>query len=110
MLIPKINRIKDKKWLAAIHELPCLITKQQTNIVAHHLLRSPSRLGMGGRSGDNHVVPLTDKMHKALHNHGDETDFFESHDIQDVVEIAEELYHNKNNIHECIKIILMVGE
>ena len=110
MLIPKLKRIKDKKWLADIHSLPCLITKQQTNIVAHHLLRSPSRLGMGGKSGDNHIVPLTDKMHKALHNHGNETEFFKLHNIEDAVEISEELFRNKNDIDACFAIIYMAGE
>ena len=110
MLIPKLKRIKDKKWLADIHKLPCLITKKEEDVVAHHLLRSPSRLGMGGKSGDNHIVPLTDTMHKALHNHGNETEFFALHDIEDVVEIAEELYHNRDNIDVCFAIIYMAGE
>tara|TARA_R100001082_G_scaffold76742_1_gene44662 strand:- start:2094 stop:2429 length:336 start_codon:yes stop_codon:yes gene_type:complete len=110
MLIPKIKRIKDKKWLADIHTLPCLITKKEQDVVAHHLLRSPSRLGMGGKSGDNHIVPLTDEMHKQLHAYGNETEFFELHNIEDVVGIAEELYRNRNNIDVCFAIIYMAGE
>ena len=110
MLIPKIKRIKDKKWLTNIHNLPCLVTKQEENIVAHHLLRSPSRLGIGGKSGDNHIVPLTDQTHKELHNMGNEEKFFALHNIFNVVDIAEQLYENRNNINECISIIYIAGE
>jgi hypothetical protein len=63
---------------------------------------------MGGKSGDNHIVPLTDSMHKALHNFGDETKFFENYGIENVVEIAEELYYNKNDLLACEQIILEV--
>tara|TARA_R110000764_G_scaffold240086_1_gene342184 strand:- start:159 stop:500 length:342 start_codon:yes stop_codon:yes gene_type:complete len=93
--------IRDKKWLSDCHNLPCVCTNQQTAIVTHHLLRCPSRRGFR-RSGDNHILPMTDAKHKELHNMGDEKKFFEDHGVSDPVGLAEKLYANRHCLNSCI--------
>ena len=93
--------IRDRKWVRKAHRLPCVCTNQQSEIVVHHLLRSPSRRGYR-RSGDNHILPMTDAKHKELHNRGNETKFFVKHGIKDPVGLAEKLYKNRDNLNACI--------
>ena len=94
--------IRDKKWLKDVHRLPCVCTNQQIGIVAHHLLRCSSRIGLSGKSGDQHILPMTDAKHKELHNMGDEIKFFKKHGIKDPVALAEKLYENRKCLNSCI--------
>ena len=93
--------IRDRKWVRKAHRLPCVCTNQQSEIVVHHLLRSHSRRGYR-RSGDNHILPMTDAKHKELHHMGDETKFFAEHGIKDPVGLAEKIYGKRDSLNACI--------
>lgn len=74
-------------------------------IVAHHLLRCSSRLGMSGKAGDQHMIPLSHAIHVALHGNGDETAFLASYGIHNAEALAEALHANTGNHVVCIQLI-----
>jgi hypothetical protein len=98
-------RIRNKRHLAFLHELPCVCTGAMQPIVAHHLLRCESRLGMGGKAGDQHTIPLLHSVHVALHHNGDETSFLAGYGIDAPECLANLLYENTGNFNTCIEII-----
>ena len=101
---PKAEKaLRSKPHSRFIHELPCCLSGSMQNIIQHHLLRCPSR---AGRSGDQHSVPMTDSLHKELHdNWGDERAFFAAFDIYDPVSLAVELFANTGNFDKCLEIL-----
>jgi hypothetical protein len=77
------------KWVAT---LPCLICQRQPSD-AHHLKRvQPNALGR--KPGDQWVVPLCRIHHRALHDAGDETRWWEEKNIK-ATEIAETLWADR---------------
>ena len=84
----RIRAPEHLKWVAS---LPCLICQRQPSD-AHHLKRvQPNALGR--KPGDQWVVPLCRIHHRALHDAGDETRWWEIHKL-DQVTVAEELWAN----------------
>lgn len=97
--------LRSKAPLQFLHELPCICTGAMQPIVAHHLLRCPSRRGQY-KAGDQHTVPLLHSVHVSLHDDwGDELAFFASYGITDPVEIANGLWANTGNHAVCIELI-----
>ena len=98
------KRIVDKDHVSFLHDLECCLSGVRSQIIVHHLLRCPSR--QGKRSGDNHTVPMTDALHKRLHDiEGDELAIFARYGINDPVALAEALYANTGDHSKCIQII-----
>lgn len=83
--------IRDKRYLMWVATLPCCVCKRHGPSECHHLLRGTGQKGMGVKSGDNYCLPLCAECHRALHANGDETGFFQLHDI-DPIEKADNLY------------------
>jgi hypothetical protein len=87
----KAKRIRDKKHLRWLHELPCLCCgKRDDTVVGHHLRIGTSR-GMGLKAPDNYTVPLCFVCHDAMHRYGDHY-WLEAHDVRNGPDIANRLY------------------
>lgn len=88
------KRIRAPDHLKRVAALPCLICNRQPSD-AHHLKRVQPN-AMGRKPGDQWVVPLCRIHHRALHDAGDETQWWEYNKIN-AQEIAQELWVNVNN-------------
>lgn len=88
----KNSRIRDLKYLQFVSTLPCIISGTKSeDVIGHHLLRGVER-GTGLKSPDNCVIPMSFRMHNALHANGNETEFLSKHGITDAPKLAKELY------------------
>jgi hypothetical protein len=86
------KRIRAPDHLKRVAALPCLICNRQPSD-AHHLKRvQPNALGR--KPGDQWVVPLCRIHHRALHDAGDETRWWQKQNIN-AEEIAQELWDDK---------------
>jgi DNA recombination protein Rad52 len=85
--LPKRIRAPEHlKWVAT---LPCLVCQRQPSD-AHHLKRVQPN-AMGRKPGDQWVVPLCRIHHRALHDAGDETRWWENNNIA-AADIAQKLW------------------
>lgn len=99
------NTFKDKKHLAWVRTLPCLICKagyySHTNEVhAHHLMKPYDGFrGMSLKANDRNVIPLCSKHHSLLHTkYGNEFHFFTSYGLPNTFgqEWARKLWETKS--------------
>lgn len=68
--------------LAMVRDLTCCVCGSGLNIHAHHLLRAdPNSRGMGMKNADRWAIPLCQRDHDALHQHGGEEEFLMEHGI-----------------------------
>jgi len=105
----KKPRIKDIKYLDFVATLPCMIYGIEDGTVSgHHLLKTGMR-GIGLKSPDDYVVPLSYEAHHYLHNSGlNEDDFFSENGITNQVEIAQALYgHWVNKQYEAARELVL---
>ena len=85
MLIPKSKKaIKDRKHLAFVASLPCVICGQ-LGVQIHHLIGNygpdgPVR-GWGMRAGDDFTIAMCERHHRLLHADGNEKRYLEAHGI-----------------------------
>jgi hypothetical protein len=91
LTIASPKRIRAPKHLKWVATLPCLICQRQPSD-AHHLKRVQPN-AMGRKPGDQWVVPLCRIHHRALHDAGDETRWWENKNI-DALNTALELWRN----------------
>ena len=92
LTIASPKRIRAPEHLKWVATLPCLICQRQPSD-AHHLKRvQPNALGR--KPGDQWVVPLCRIHHRALHDAGDETRWWEEKNIK-ATEIAENLWTDR---------------
>lgn len=84
----KSPRFRSRAYLAYVASLGCCICGQPG--IGHHLLRGASH-GMGLKAGDDHVIPLCDLHHRALHLNGNETRYLDAHGI-DGPELARTIF------------------
>jgi hypothetical protein len=92
LTIASPKRIRAPEHLKWVATLPCLICQRQPSD-AHHLKRVQPN-AMGRKTGDQWVVPLCRIHHRALHNAGDETRWWEEKNIK-ATEIAETLWADR---------------
>jgi len=78
---------KNKAHLGWVHDLGCCLRHANVadalrpscvgEIQAHHLLKPWEGFrGMGMKASDKNIIPLCFAHHQALHNRGNESDFF----------------------------------
>lgn len=72
----KRQRVRDKKYLAHVRQLPCLACRTPWCGDAHHVTYAEPN-AMGKKVGDNWVVPLCRSCHTMLHMKGDEKKYWE---------------------------------
>ena len=67
MLLPKENRLRDKKWIVQVRQFPCILTHCMPN---EYMGTDPHHLMTGRHSTmkapDNHVVPLRHDLHALI--------------------------------------------
>jgi ERF superfamily len=83
------RRYRDRAHLKFVSAQPCLICGRRPSD-AHHLRFAQPR-ALGRRVSDEFTVPLCRSHHRALHRHGDEAAWWESHKV-DPVAVAHELW------------------
>lgn len=72
----KSKRLRDKKYLAHVRQLGCLVCRTPWCGDAHHITYAePNALSL--KVGDNWVVPLCRNCHFDLHMKGDERKFWD---------------------------------
>lgn len=76
MLLPKPKQHRDKQWLLAQREMPCMFTGASEVEVAH--IRLGSHAGTGQKPSDYATVPLHYALHKEQHRTGEKS-FYLSH-------------------------------
>ena len=59
---PDRHRVKDRKYLQALSELPCRVSWTVGTVEVHHL--KGERYRMGRRAGDDKGVPLCAELHR----------------------------------------------
>jgi hypothetical protein len=89
LTIASPKRIRAPEHLKWVATLPCLICQRHPSD-AHHLKRVQPN-AMGRKPGDQWVVPLCRIHHRALHDAGDETSWWEEKNI-DAADIAQKLW------------------
>lgn len=90
---PKVLRMRPNpgrspKHLAAVRKLPCCLGLVSCHgpIHAHHV-RTAATSGTGLKPSDYQTVPLCERHHREIHNHGSTT-FAERHEV-DLLAIAD---------------------
>lgn len=71
--VPKMNVVRDRKYLDWLHTQPCIITGQYGN---EHETIDPAHigaLGTGIKRSDAEVLPVLHRFHGAGHNGGEVT-------------------------------------
>ena len=72
--ITKTRRIRNKDHLRYVASQPCLICRRKPSEAHHIRYAEPTAIGM--KVGDNWTVPLCPVHHRALHDHGNEEDWW----------------------------------
>jgi len=86
------RRVRDKDHLKFVASLPCVVCAR-TPAQAHHVRHAQPR-AMGSKAGDEWTVPLCNIHHRALHDAGDEEDWWSGFDIDPLGE-AEKLWKTR---------------
>lgn len=89
-VVPKNKPIRDKKHLAWIRNLPCVITNKSPCDPAH--IRISGNGGMGVKPDDSRVVPLTHGLHNEQHRVGEVTFWYEYGGHERAAVLARQLY------------------
>jgi DNA recombination protein Rad52 len=97
LALPAPKRIRAPEHLKRVASLGCAVC-QRIPADAHHLKRvQPNALAK--KPGDQWVVPLCRLHHRALHDAGDETQWWQARKI-DPVALAEELWARSRRINQ----------
>ncbi len=85
------RRVRDKEHLRHVAAQPCIVCGRRPS-QAHHLRFAQPR-AVGRKVSDEWVVPLCNTHHRALHNNGDEQQWWIKQKLDPIKE-AEILWHN----------------
>lgn len=89
---PSPRRLRDKAHLKSVANLPCVVCGRSPSH-AHHIRYAQPR-ALGKKVSDEWVVPLCSLHHRALHDVGDEREWWTTHKL-DPVEIAKDLWDRR---------------
>ena len=87
--LPEPRRIRDRKHVRAVTQLPCLVCGRQPSD-PHHLRFAQSR-ALSRRASDEFTVPLCRGHHREVHRCGDEAEWWRRQGI-DAVGVARALW------------------
>lgn len=104
-------RIVDKKHVAFLHQLPCVLCGA-LEVHVHHLRRASSRRGQY-KSGDDACLPLCPLHHnmgdQSLHGQEGEgvkeAQYFRLHGLADPYGLAPALYEHSGDYVACVRLI-----
>lgn len=100
----KSTRIRDRKHLDWLRELPCVRCSSGGSEASH--IRLMSNSGTGLKPSDDRALPLCHRCHMASHS-GEKT--FWGFKIDQAIELAQELYKVTGDRSAAIKLILKAG-
>lgn len=68
--VPKLNVVRDRKYLDWLHDQPCIITGQRGT---EYETVDPAHIGAfkGMKRGDDEVLPMMHRFHAAGHQHSE---------------------------------------
>ncbi len=92
LALPAPKRIRAPEHLKLVEQMPCLICQRQPSD-AHHLKHAQPR-AMASKPGDQWVVPLCRIHHRALHDAGNEADWWETQNM-DAIKLAKEIWEGR---------------
>jgi hypothetical protein len=69
LMFPKSPPLRDRKYLDAVREMPCILSGLVPSDPAH--IRFGGGGGMGMKPPDNHVLPLAPHLHREQHQIGE---------------------------------------
>lgn len=95
MMFPKPSTIRDRDYLDALRDMPCIVTGHKAT---DWLAIDPSHIGTKGRgvkSDDCHALPLRHDLHGLLHSKG-EASFWREHLPDDVLLLCLKAYAKQN--------------
>ena len=104
-------RHHDKKHLAFIRQLPCIVCQNNTSTEAAHIRMSvlgKPNPGVGAKPSDKYTLPLCSNHHRSQHQ-GSERKFWEALEM-DPIKIALELYLVSGNHEKGCEIIEKAGK
>ncbi|MGH1376655.1 MAG: putative HNHc nuclease [Alphaproteobacteria bacterium] len=99
----KTPKIRSKKHLKFIANLPCVICRK-TDVQAAHV-RSGNGAGMGLKSGDDCVVPLCVKHHTKQHSMNERTFWSYYGGIENATRLANALFNVTGNNIDALRLI-----
>ncbi len=82
-----MGNYRNKNHMSFMHDFTCCLKKYDRkqcssfgSVAVHHLMRpwDGEARGMSIKSSDRNCIPLCWKHHQALHQHGDEKEFFKN--------------------------------
>lgn len=110
-MFQKTSRQHDKRHLAFIHRLPCVLTGSQMPVEAIHLRSSCLPLGKrhtGGQEkpSDKYTLPMLPELHRVQHSMN-EVKFWEAYGWKwpRVVQLALDLHEHSGDEETCKKLI-----
>lgn len=102
MLLPKQNRIRDKKHRQFIASLPCCVSGA-SDVQAAHIRSGCFSAGM--KPCDSLTVPLSVSEHRRQGEIGEEAFWGEYGGIDKAKELARDLYEHTGNTSEALRLI-----
>lgn len=86
----KVPKIRDKKWLAAVREMPCTVCSQSPSDPAH--IRKFTDGGTSLKPSDCYILPLCRSCHTRQHSTGEITFWGGEDGVRDAIKTAIEAY------------------
>lgn len=99
----KEPRIRSKKHLRFISQLPCCISGRQGETQAAHIRSGCFSLGL--KPGDNFVIPLSVSEHRLQHEIGEEKYYSSFGGVDKAKKLAEDLFSVSGNVEAALEII-----
>ncbi|MFN0263107.1 Rad52/Rad22 family DNA repair protein [Tepidamorphus sp. 3E244] len=95
----KLQRIRSKSHLHYVRAQPCLVCGASPSDPHHLNFAQPRAMGM--KAGDNFTVPLCRTHHSELHNSGGERQWWETRNLDPLVE-AKRLWHESQRADRMV--------
>jgi hypothetical protein len=99
----KEPRIRSKKHLKFISQLPCCVSGRHGETQAAHIRAGCFSLGM--KPGDNCVIPLSVAEHRLQHEIGEEMYYGPLGGVEKAKKLAKDLFSVSGNYDAALKLI-----
>ena len=102
-MLTKHKPIRDRKHLAWIRALPCLVCGR-TPCDPHHI-RYGSNSGVGTKPGDDFTIPLCHTHHRELHDKGELRYLYDYGGYEKARTLAKKLYEVTGDTERALELI-----
>ena len=103
MLLPKSPKIRNKKHLVWLRELPCAFCKSPAPSEASHI-RLHGMAGVGMKSSDSRALPSCHECHMEAHRLGERT--FYGGDLEEAIKLSERLYERTGQTDQALWMLI----